>query len=410
MPGVSRLQSPQEETNVIEAEAVAASTKPATAACILDGDAVRVWHEASDDRLKRSLTQQGINRFLTREELHGFDGGVLLFRPDCVIDGPAIRSLIDRPGVVLLGSQPDTGIPAAGHAPPGLASEVAAVLAPGDGSMLPEGVRAVTSADLASSYWHALRKREIPYVMVVSPPDIHAVERRMFMGTYKGATDFVTKWLWPRPAFYATQFCARCGITPNQVTTLSLVLVFAALYWFYQGNWLPGLLSAWIMTFLDTVDGKLARITLNSSKFGNVFDHSIDLIHPPFWYAAWGMGVMGGAFALDDFTFLLTMVVIISGYVIQRILEGISIAWFKIEIHVWRPVDTFFRQITARRNPNLALLTIGAILGRPDWGLIAVAAWTAISLAAHLLQIVQAAVAIRREGSLVSWMADGKAG
>ena len=45
------------------------------------------------------------------------------------------------------------------------------------------------------------------------------------------------------------------------------------------------------MTFLDTVDGKLARVTITSTKLGNVFDHGIDLIHPPFWYLAWGMGL-----------------------------------------------------------------------------------------------------------------------
>src|SRR3546814_2818489 len=78
----------------------------------------------------------------------------------------------------------------------------------------------------------------------------------MFMGTYKGATDLVTKWIWPRPAFHATKLCARLGITPNQVTFASLLLVIAAFTWFWQGDWLPGLLAAWGMTFLDTVDGR----------------------------------------------------------------------------------------------------------------------------------------------------------
>src|SRR3546814_10469962 len=96
----------------------------------------------------------------------------------------------------------------------------------------------------------------------------------MFMGTYKGATDLVTKWVWPWPAFHATKLCARLGITPNQVTFASLLLVIAAFYWFWHGNWWPGLLAAWGMTFLDTVDGKLARITLKSSKLGNVFDRT----------------------------------------------------------------------------------------------------------------------------------------
>lgn len=379
-----------------------------TSAYILDGGAVRVWHEASDDRLKRALAQQGITRFLKQDELTEVSGGIILIRPDIVIDGPALKALMDCPGVVLLSSRPDSGIPVAAHVSPELALMAATVLTSLYCSMLPDGMRAVTSEELASTYWQALRKRETPYVMTVSEPDIRAVEWRMFLGTYKGATDFVTKWLWPRPAFYVTQLCAKFGITPNQVTSLSLVLVFGALYWFYNGDWIPGLIAAWIMTFLDTVDGKLARITLNSSKFGNVFDHSIDLITPPFWYAAWGMGVMAGTYALGQSAFVLVLGIIIAGYVVQRIVEGISIAWFKIEIHVWRPVDTFFRQITARRNPNLVLLTFGAIAGRPDWGLIAVAAWTAISLGVHLLQIVQAAMVMRRDGRLVSWMALGE--
>ena len=45
------------------------------------------------------------------------------------------------------------------------------------------------------------------------------------------------------------------------------------------------------MTFLDTVDGKLARVTVTSTKLGNVFDHGIDLVHPPLWYLAWGIGL-----------------------------------------------------------------------------------------------------------------------
>ncbi len=45
------------------------------------------------------------------------------------------------------------------------------------------------------------------------------------------------------------------------------------------------------MTFLDTVDGKLAHVTLTSSRFGHIFDHSLDLLHPPFCYLAWGLGL-----------------------------------------------------------------------------------------------------------------------
>ena len=84
-------------------------------------------------------------------------------------------------------------------------------------------------------------------------------------------------------------------------------------------------------------------------------------------------------------------------------IEGIAIKWLGLEIHIWRPVDTLFRQVTARRNPNLALLTLSTLIGRPDWGLMAVAIWTVLCLVLHGLQLLQA-LAARRTGPLTSWM------
>jgi hypothetical protein len=113
------------------------------------------------------------------------------------------------------------------------------------------------------------------------------------------------------------------------------------------------------MTFLDTVDGKLARTTLTSSKWGDVFDHGIDLVHPPFWYVAWALGLAAAGHGLPTACSGRWSGVILVGYVLQRAVEGIAIKWLGLEIHIWRPIDTWFRQITARRNPNLALLTVG---------------------------------------------------
>jgi phosphatidylglycerophosphate synthase len=155
------------------------------------------------------------------------------------------------------------------------------------------------------------------------------------------------------------------------------------------------------MTFLDTVDGKLARVTLTSSKIGNVLDHGIDLIHPPFWYWAYWRGadaVAPGA-TLDA-----AMWVVIVGYVVGRLLEGVFLALFKFEIHAWRPADSLFRQITARRNPNLILLSASVLVGRPDAGLVAVAVWTILSTVFHVVRIVQGIVARAVGRPPVSWL------
>ncbi len=373
-------------------------------ACIVGGNDSQVWCDSAANRLRRSVARLGLERVVTEADLPGQEGAVVLLRPDCVIDGPLLKALLEAPGAVLLSNGAPAGVPLAIHAPAGLAMAAAEVLQSGGAEAMPSGLRPVTSADLGASYWQALRKREDPYALVLQPESLGKIEWRMFMGTYKGATDFVTKWFWPLPAFHVTKLCARLGITPNQVTAVSLVAVIAAFYWFWEGNWLPGLLAAWLMTFLDTVDGKLARITLRSSKFGNFFDHSIDLVHPPFWYWAWAQGMQQGPHAVPQEHLLLMLAVIIAGYVLQRVIEGIAIWRFSLEIHVWRRIDTWFRLFTARRNPNLVLLTLFALFGRPDLGLAAVAIWTAVCLLLHVLQLLQG-FAAARHGKLQSWMA-----
>jgi phosphatidylglycerophosphate synthase len=185
------------------------------------------------------------------------------------------------------------------------------------------------------------------------------------------------------------------------VTSASLVLVLVAMWAFWHGLYGWGLVAAWSMTFLDTVDGKLARVTLNSSPFGDKFDHSIDLVHPPFWWWAWVVGLSTLGRALPEESVALDVIVI--GYIVQRVMEGLFDLTFKVSPHMWRRFDSWFRLITARRNPNLAILTLATLAGRPDLGIIVVAAWVAICIVIHAVRFAQAGLA-RRHGPLESWL------
>jgi len=151
-----------------------------------------------------------------------------------------------------------------------------------------------------------------------------------------------------------------------------------------------GLVSAWVMTFLDTVDGKLARVTLTSSKLGDVLDHGLDLIHPPLWWAAWGAGLAGPGVIFGSFE--IWVVIVFFGYIVGRLLEGLFILVFGQEMFTWRPFDLRFRLVIARRNPNLVLLTGAMMLGRPDLGLIAIGTWTLCCIFIQCIRIAQATV------------------
>ena len=373
--------------------------------CILGQSPHQLWGLSLTGRLLRQFSRAGCSTVLEESKLSSARGAVILVRADAVLDMPLIDTLCNSPGLLLLSGDPDPDKPLAAHVMAERVGEMASVLRGDTPATAMTGMSVNRPDQLEDRYWQALRKREIPYAFRYDPARRDEIEWRSFMGTYKGATDLVTKHVWPRPAFWLTRLLAPTFITPNMVTAVSAIFTVLAFILFWQGHWVAGLICAWLMTYLDTVDGKLARTTLTASKWGNVFDHGIDLVHPPFWYWAWGVGLATTAHPLDSATLTLVLGVIIGGYVLQRLIEGAAIAWLGIEIHIWRPIDSLFRQVTARRNPNLILLSLSVLFGRPDWGLVAVAVWTALCLVLHGLQFLQAAMIRRRGGKLQSWLA-----
>lgn len=252
-----------------------------------------------------------------------------------------------------------------------------------------------------------LRKRETPFLMALAPDTVRRIERASYFGAYKGVTDILTKYLWPEWALVITRICAKFGITPNVVTAIGAILCVLATLLFARGEYWAGMAAALGFMVLDTVDGKLARCTISSSWWGNILDHGIDLIHPPFWWWFWATGLVHWGLELPPETFNSVMIAIIGGYVLQRAIEGIFMRRNGgMHIHVWRRFDSRFRLITARRNPNMVILLVSMIFGRPDLGIIGVAVWTVFSCAIHAVRLLQAEVARTYDGRLTSWLSE----
>lgn len=255
----------------------------------------------------------------------------------------------------------------------------------------------------ATVYNLELRKRERPFVEPLLPETVRSIERQSYYGAYKGVTDLLTKYAWPELALVLTRWAARLGLTPNMVTAVGFVLCIGATFAFFEGYLWTGMLMGWTMMVLDTVDGKLARCTITSSEIGNIFDHGIDLIHPPFWYWGWlaGLAAYGTPIGAEAYEMLLW--IIFGTYILGRVIEGIFSWRYKMHIHVWRKIDSQFRLITARRNPNVLILLVALALGRPDVGIFLVALWSILSLLFHTVRLVQAFLSRK---PIVSWMSE----
>jgi phosphatidylglycerophosphate synthase len=369
------------------------------AAGIVGENPVVLWGLSAAQRTERIARAQG---HLWQEA--GLEDAGMLVNAGYAFDPAWYRHLAGNPGAMLT----QTGVPVLAHVRnPGEAALITAAMqdrtAPGHGHELTE--LAIEQGPLVEN--KELRKRVTPFVDALTAANVPALERASYYGAYKGVTDLLTKYLWPEWALVLTRIAARFSISPNQVTTLGLLLCVLATWLFWYGHFWAGMASGLAFMVLDTVDGKLARCTITSSKWGNIFDHGIDLVHPPFWWWAWAEGLRhwGQELARSDFYAL--MAVIVGGYVVQRLIEGVFMRRNgMMHIHVWQRIDSQFRLITARRNPNMVILFVATLAGRPDIGLIAIAWWTVLSCLFHFVRLVQSEFVRGGNGPLRSWMSD----
>jgi phosphatidylglycerophosphate synthase len=343
---------------------------------IIKDSPVQHWGLTSRQRILRVLNSAGVTDIVDDIASLPKNSSVILLRGDYLFDDRVIKYMVDSQDVLLQVLDGPTPVIAAARVSSNLAGQAADVL---DGTVgagsLPE-VNTETLETLSISFQQRLLKFEPPFVLLITVENQRDLESRLFTWSYKGVTDLVTKWAWPRPAQWVVGRCVRLGLQPNHVTVAGLLLVVMAGLFFVRGWYGWGLLAGWVMTFLDTVDGKLARVTVTSSRFGHYFDHIIDLVHPPIWYILWGLGL--GVSQLDIIAISLsaTLWLISVGYVVGRLVEGVFLAGLgKFGIFCWRPVDSYFRLITARRNPCMLLLTAGALLG---WSWLFTVTWAMV--------------------------------
>ena len=372
---------------------------------ILADTAVRLWGLSPRERLTRLLRRARVAHVGDVAEPVPPECSMVLMRGDYVYDDRVVTALVRTPNVLLRVTDDDGPAIVAAHVPAALATRARDVVSGAASPDMP-GVVVKEPASLASASQVQLRKLERPFVRRARPEQRRELEDRLFTGAYKGVTDLVTKWVWPRPARWVTGLCVTAGLRPNHVTLFGLAMVILAGLAFAYGERGWGLAAAWLMTFLDTVDGKLARVTVTSSRLGHWLDHGVDLIHPPLWYIAWGLGLQTFAPGVFNLSLAGTLGVIVAGYVIGRLVEGVFHLIAPFSIFLWRRLDSYSRLITARRNPNLIWLTAGVLLGRPDLGLAAVAAWTAVSSLVLLVRLAMAARERYALGPLRSWLVD----
>nr|WP_298684715.1 CDP-alcohol phosphatidyltransferase family protein [uncultured Dongia sp.] len=230
-------------------------------------------------------------------------------------------------------------------------------------------------------------RRTIPYYMfrVEAADKAAKVEKFMFWSNYKGSTDFFTRYVYPPLVWISVGPLARARVHPNAVTIFSIILALGAIpIWAIGEPWSfwTGFAMAYGMSVLDSVDGKLARLTFTDSRLGNFLDHGLDMVHPPFWYLSWAYGIGLATLGWGSTLGIATILVMVF-YVVDRLILKVYPTYFQRAFHTHSKLDGRMRTFIARRNITLPMFILGYALGLATEAFYFIVAWQILTAAYH---------------------------
>lgn len=213
------------------------------------------------------------------------------------------------------------------------------------------------------------------------------LENKMYAMTFKGSMDFIATYLYRTPVRAMVRFLAPTEVSPNFITFLSIMCSVTAVPAFAFG-WLgTGVSLGFLFIVLDSLDGKLARLTVRLSPAAGHWDRKTSTPAVALWSVAWGWWISGGSVINTDFyngvaIFCLTLLDKFTriGF---RSLTGRSVLDFTER-------DRRFHLFASKRTTNLFLLTIGVCLepffaGAIRTAFYAITVWLSFTWLWHLM-------------------------
>ena len=238
--------------------------------------------------------------------------------------------------------------------------------------------RSLPALDVSAQplYYISIRRKLRPY-WFPAPSFVNQklAKRVLFDSIQKGTLDIPAWFHAPVETFLVSRLC-KTRITPNQLTLFCNVVAWIVTFLLATGRLGWGLALALVVGVLDGLDGKQARLKVETTQRGKI-EHWFDALFEMSWWIAiaWYFRVSGQL--PDAFGYLLLLLVA----------EGIDgLAKGSVYFTTGKLIDElgtferFVRLVGGRRNVYVWILTIGFLLGAPAKAFILMA-WLQVATA-----------------------------
>lgn len=264
----------------------------------------------------------------------------------------------------------------------------------------PEGfsIKTVTPSNF-DSYIEDLRLNFVPYFFQYEKnSDLRAIENQMYEANFKGTMDFIATYIYKYPVREITRFLSQFPfITPNQITFLSIVSSFAVPLFFAVGWIGAAIVTGWCMFIFDSVDGKLARLTVRLSRTAGIIEHATSAPALFLWFTGMTWYFTGGQWLSFSYTNTLAGWVLMILYWVDKGVNGIFRMKFKREIYDFSPLDKAFHLIACRRAIIMLIITVGYVTGNLETSFHFLAFWMACSFLFHLIRALWIGLSLRQQ-------------
>ena len=248
-------------------------------------------------------------------------------------------------------------------------------------------------------YVPALRLNMLPYMLrVPGTGPLHHIDHLMYRRTFKGVIDVVARYGYYHLVRWITRQLSKTTLSPNLFTILSILSIWVAIPCFALGYLKAGVLVAWVGVILDSVDGKLARLTLHLSDAMGEIEHLAAMPGLGMWYVALGWHFSNGRLFSGASLALMTWL-LVGAFLVDKISSGGFKALYGKELFDYRPVDAAFHLLACRRNISLLILSAGVAGNVGVQAFALVALWMVATLLFHLFRFAWVAGAEAKNAS-----------
>ena len=245
----------------------------------------------------------------------------------------------------------------------------------------------IASVDAAQepAYVESMRRNLRPVFFPAPSPERRLLaERFLREATQSGVLDFPALVHAPIEKWIVSHVC-RTSITPNQITLGTGILGLSVTLLYAFGQLSVGALLALLVGILDGVDGKLARLKVQTTRIGKG-EHLLDYFVEMSWWAA--LAYHFNATGQVRYSYVIWLI-----FFACDSLE--RLAKWSVKRRVGRSIDDvsgfdrFVRYVAGRRNIYTWLFTFCLLTGIPATGFILLCWWGMATAAVHIFRALQ---------------------